>query len=126
MGKFMFALLTVLGIELAIFLFGGGTNSNTSLFGMLFNPASFPTNPFFLGIAGAILLTVGTAIIPGNLYQLNQLGLYGIIASTIFTFFASIASLGTFVYGQLTEIGISSALLITTIITSPIAIVYAT
>ena len=124
MGKFMYAVLLMFGIELSLYLFGGTDFSNTLLFGMLFNPASIWTNAFYLVITAAIAIAIGATIIPGNFVQLNTIGLYAGIAAVLITFLASAVHLWSFINGSLTELSIESAQIVATVIVAPLIIFY--
>lgn len=122
--KIIFPLLTAFGIELALFLFGGGTYANSSLFGMIYNPASIFTNQLYITIVAMIAVSIGAAIIIGNFYQVSNLGVYATLAAVLITFISTIIHLSSFINGQLTEIGIDSAGVITAIIIAPFLLGY--
>jgi len=124
MGKFMFAILLVFAVELALFVFGGIGYAQTSLFSLIYNPSSVWTNPLMLLFFIAIGVSIGATIIPLNLWNVNTIGIYaGIIVITM-RFIYSIFHLGTFIYGSLSGLG-ELAPLITAIIIGPLAIGYA-
>jgi len=125
MGKFVYAVIMVFVIELALYLFGGTSYSTTSLFNLLFNPSILISSPFYILITVALAAFAASAIIPGNLYQINIYALYAGMAAIFITFTLSIIHLWQFTYGELSGIlTMNFAQIITTLIIAPFLIYY--
>lgn len=125
MAKFVYAVLTVFLIELGLWLFGGTTYGNSTLFGILTDPSTLISNPLY---ATVIVLTLaafaGSAIIPGNLWSINIYALYAGVMVIFVTFAISIVHLWTFVSGSLSGLAYPFNTLIASLIVSPILIMY--
>jgi hypothetical protein len=125
MGKFIYAVMLVYVIELALWLFGGTTYSNSSLFTLLLDPSAITSSAFYTVIIVAMGGFALATIIPGNLWQINVYALYAGIGVIVITFVISIAHLWMFIGGELE--GILTAqftTLIQILITSPILVTY--
>ena len=125
MGKFIYAVMMVFSIEFALYFFGGSQFSQTSLFGILFDPTTILSNPLYSTV---ILVTLAafaaSVIIPGNFYQINIFALYAGIMVVFITFSLSIVHLWQFMYGQLSAISVDFAQPITILIVSPLLAFY--
>ncbi len=124
MGKYTYAVIMVFAIEYALWLFAGTSYSQTSLFGILFDPTTLISNPLYIAILVALAAFAASAIIPGNLYQINIYALYAGLAAAFISFSLSIVHLWSFIYGELSGRTIELAGPITILIISPILIYY--
>ena len=125
MGKYIFAVLTVFAVEFALYLFGGQNISQTSLFGILFNPSGIGSNALYIAITLAVTTFGVASIIPGNIYQ-NYISLFyvGIVAIFI-TFALSLSHFYVFIYGELQPLLTDDfARAITILITAPLLAFY--
>ncbi len=121
--KIVYCFMAVFTIELALFLFGGSTYGNSSLFNMIFNLSSLSTATFYLVIFAALSITAGT-IIAGNYYQLNTFAVFSGVAVVALTFVFSIVHLGAFISGELSIFSPEFAKIITMLIVAPLIFVY--
>jgi len=124
MGKYAYAVIMVFSIEFALWLFAGASYSNTSLFGILFDPTTILSNPLYIAIGVVLLAFAASAIIPLNTVQINIYALYAGLAVAFISFSLSIVHLWTFIYGELSGITTQLALPITTLIIAPILAYY--
>lgn len=126
MGKFVYAVLTVFLIEMALYLFGGTTYSQSSLFSLLLNPENLTANPFYTGVILIIIAGfAASAIVPGNLLSFSVYAPYAVAVTAVVTFALSIVHFYTFTYGQLSGIMTTSlAHPITVIIVAPLLVFY--
>lgn len=124
MAKLTYALILVIIIEMALYFFAGTSYSQTTLFGLLNNFTGISTNTLYVAlIAGLAVFAAGTIVV-GSVYQINMFGVYATIATILITFSLNIVHLGIFVNGQLSDLGIPMATLITMIILTPLLITY--
>ena len=124
-GKFIYAIIFVMIIEVSLYVFGGTTYANSSLFSIIDNPSQIYTNPFYIAIGIAVAVFAGSQIIPGNLWNINVYGVYAGMAIPALTFFVSIIHLWTFAAAELTDVmGLGMAHLVVGITMIPIALFY--
>ena len=126
MGKFTYAMITVFLIEVALYLFGGTTYANTSLFSFLFNPTT--TSAVYTLIWG-LIATFGLAgIVASSFFSLNIYGLYSKIASVLMGFGVALFQFWQFINGELTSIfGVANASfadILSVMIVSPLVLYY--
>ncbi len=124
MGKYTYAVIMVFAIEYALWLFAGTSYSNSSLFGILFDPTTLISSPLYIAILVALAAFAASAIIPGNLYQINIYALYAGLATAFLSFSLSIVHLWQFIYGELSGITTQLAGPITILIIAPILTYY--
>lgn len=124
MGKYTYAVIMVFAIEFALWLFAGTNYSQTSLFGILFNPTTLISNPLYIAIGVTLLAFAASAIIPLNTFQINIYALYAGLAVAFISFSLSIVHLWQFIYGELSGVTTQLALPITTLIIAPILTYY--
>jgi hypothetical protein len=121
MSKFTYALLSVVVIEFALYLFGGTTYGNSTVLSLILNPDA--SNALWIG-AVALLATAAVGIVASAFFQINTFGVYAVFGTTALTFGYTIFNLFKFVNGQLSDIGVQSAMQISSIIIAPILIFY--
>lgn len=124
MGKFVYAVMMVFVIELALYLFGG-TYGNSSLFNLITNPSLLTSNPIYILILGAVAAFAIATIIPFTSGGVSVYVLYAGIIAIFITFGASIVHLWGFLNGTLTPlISAEMALVVKALIIGPILITY--
>lgn len=133
MGKYIYALATVFIIEFLLWLFGGTSYANTSIFSILTDPSALLSNPIYIAIGVALVAFAGSTVIPivaGTSLQLNVYALYSGLAVIFLSFSMSIAHLWTFISGEISGalcgVGVicNPALYITVPIIFPIFLFY--
>jgi|TARA_Y100000034_G_scaffold19770_1_gene22428 hypothetical protein len=127
MGKFVYAVVAVFFIEMALWLFAGATYANSSLFSLIMNPSNLATTAVYVLIFGTLAVFGASTVIPGNFFQINIYALYAGIATSLITFAISVSHLWSFVYGELTGVmpnDLVMAQVITVIMVSPFLIFY--
>jgi len=85
-NKFLYAILMVYFIELAMYLFGGPVASATSVFNLLFNPAAILSSSLWTILSASLVLISGSAIIVGNLWGVNIYALYTAVSIVTINF----------------------------------------
>lgn len=127
MSKFLYALCLVFATELALFLFGGSTFSNSTLLGFLLYPSTWQQSAFWIALlVGLTALGVST-IIPGSFVQVNIYALYAGLALVALSFGISLFHLSSFMYGALKAFtGVTPALVITSFVIAPLIVFYIT
>lgn len=102
MGKFIYALLMVSIIEIALWFFGGFDDGVTSLTSVLLNPTSVSGGLFYIGIVLSLVTAFSvSAIVPGNTFSWTFVSVYAVTAGLLVTFGLSIVHLATFMQRQL-------------------------
>ena len=124
MGKFVYAVLMVFIVEMALWLFAGTEYSQSSLFAIISNPSTLLSSPFYILITVTLAAFAVSAIIPGNIYQVNVYALYAGIATVLVSFSISIVHLSQFIYGELSGLTTEFALPITILIVAPFLVTY--
>jgi len=127
MGKFVYAILLVFVVELALFLFQGTTYVNTPVFELLLNPNNLLSDVIYIALLLALGALGASVIIPGNFIQLNVYAIYAGLAIAFISFIASIAHLWTFVndaIGGLEGVATVDATWISGLIVAPFIIFY--
>jgi len=124
MGKFTYAILLVFIVELSLWLFGGTSYSNSSLFNLLTDPSTLMTSSWYAIITIALAAFAGSAFIIGNLYSINIYALYAGIGTAFIGFALSIVHLWSFINGQLVAVDPKLALVVSALITAPLLIYY--
>lgn len=123
MGKFIYALMAVICIELAIWLFAGAEYAETSLFNLIKEPTS--SKVFYQLIISAISGITATVIIASVFSQFNIYGVFAGVAASLATFGLSIFHFVQFVYGETSSIlSQELAILLSVVLTAPLAITY--
>ena len=110
MAKIVYALLTVFAIELGLFMYAGATYGATSLLNILSDPSDILSNPFYLAIIAVIGVFAAAIVVSGTFFNINIYALYAGMILIFITFIHSIASLWSFLYGQLSGYGIGPIL----------------
>ena len=127
MARYVYALLTIFIIELALWLFAGTDYSQSALFSLLSDPASASSSSFYLKIKLALQAFGAAAIIAGFIFSKNTAGIYAGVAGAFLTYAFVIADLYKFIFGQLTErLGTADpfALTITSLIVAPLLLYF--
>ena len=124
-SKFIYAVMTVFMVELAVWLFGGSTYGNTSLFAILLDPSTLlNSNLYVTVIVAALIAFAASAIIPGQLWSINIYALYAGVVLVFMGFLASVIHLWVLLHGSLTTLGYPLSSIIPTLITFPVLIFY--
>ncbi len=124
MGKMIYALMTVIIVEMALYFFGGTTYASTSVFSLLQNPENLTSSTFYDLFVVALAVFAAATIIVGNFYQINIYGVYAAIGAAVLTFAISIVNLYLFVYGRLSDLTADFAMMISIFIIMPILLTY--
>jgi hypothetical protein len=128
MGKFVYSIMMVFIIELALYIFAGTTYGNTSIFNFIFNPSAVST--LYLFIYGAIIGFATIGIVASSFFSLNIYGMYASICAVLITYAMSIMHLWSFIYGTLADrlgectTGVCFPQVITVMIIAPFLITY--
>ena len=123
MGKFIYAVLSVIVIEISLFLFAGTTYTNSSLFTLFQDPSALTQSAFYLLIAAALTIWAASTIIPGNLWQINIYALYAGIAIILLGFIATLSHFWIFINGELSGV-VSDPWIFASIMTFPLIVYY--
>lgn len=121
MSKLVYAVMSVVILEFALYLFGGTTVQNTTLLGLLLNPTE--SNLLWVAFIAAVSLGI-TSIIASAFYQINTFGIYAILVGGIMTFGVTIFNFYTYIRGALTDYGLSSAPILASLAVMPLLIFY--
>ncbi len=124
MGKFVYAILTAFAIEMALWLFAGTSYAQSSVFSLLANPSILTSSAFYLLLVGALAAFAASAIIVGNIWQINVYALYAGVAAVMITFGLNIVHLFIFIQGELSGLTPEFALPITMLICAPLLLYY--
>jgi len=126
MGRIIYALMVVVALDLAMFLFGGTTFANNTLTSLVLNPASLFSSPFYLALVGAIGILVATTAISGMsggaFTFTNVYVLYASLAVFMITFVGSIINFWGFLNSQLIGSLGSSSTIVSSLICVPLTI----
>jgi len=124
-NKLIYALLMVLIIETCLYLFGGTGTANSSLFNWITDPSNLTLKVGFYGIIIIALgIFTGSSIVPGNLWTINNAGVYAGVAIIIITFLVNIGHLGSFIIGQTESLSSAFTTILMVFIVAPLAVFY--
>lgn len=128
MGKMLSsALVSVFIIELALTYVVGWGITETELYQSLIAPSHFVSTVFYGSIILVLAISSLAVITPGIFASVNQWALFAGASAVMITFVATLGHLWAYIYAQLysfPNIGPDFAVLIATIITSPLIIYY--
>lgn len=122
MSKYIYALISVIIIEFALYLFAGATYSNTTLLSLILNPSASST--FWTTALTVLTAIAAVAVVATAFFQINTFGVYAGVAGATFTFGYTIFNLWRYITGTLSGLGFTSSTQLAAFVIAPLLIFY--
>ena len=126
MSKIGYALVSVVIVELGLYMFTGSTNILTSITQLVMNPSTITSQPFYTQFAALFALLGTVTIIVGTFTNFNTFFIYGGASLWLLSFAQVFGDLGSQVYSLVAPYNTSLAVLITAILVGPLTVFYIT
>ncbi len=101
MAKIIYAIMIVLFVEFAMFLFAGTTYAKTSLLSMILDPSAITSTVFYVAIFAILATFAGSVIVSGNFYNINIYALYSAMIVIFIGFIQTLVHLYVFIGSSL-------------------------
>lgn len=124
MGRVIWGLIMVFAMEAGMYIFGGSSYSQTSLFYLFNDPTTFVSSSIYTAMQAVLVAVALAGIFIGSFIYKSETAEYAGFAALMLTFFFSIVHFWSFINAQLSGYLSENSWIVTSLILAPVMITF--